>query len=127
MIALRQCTHSCASGASLCLRPPLQSRCLRAERVGCRAQAGRLPNAPPTTRLAVIGVVPYVGLNFAVYGTLKDVVAEHQGLKSGKELSVPLGLACGGVAGASRARRCTCRRAMGSRACGCCRIVSRPC
>ena len=49
---------------------------------------------------SVIGVVPYVGLNFAVYGTLKDVVAEYQGLKSGKELSVPLGLACGGVAGA---------------------------
>ena len=33
-------------------------------------------------------------------GTLKDVVAEWHGLKSGKELSVPLGLACGGVAGA---------------------------
>ena len=49
---------------------------------------------------SVIGVIPYVGLNFAVYGTLKDVVAEWQGLKSGKDLSVPLGLACGGVAGA---------------------------
>ena len=48
-----------------------------------------------------IGVIPYVGLNFAVYGTLKDVVAKDlYGLKSAKDLDVFSGLACGGVAGA---------------------------
>ncbi len=50
---------------------------------------------------SVIGVIPYVGLNFAVYGTLKDIVAvDVYGLKSAKELDVASGLACGGVAGA---------------------------
>lgn len=50
---------------------------------------------------SVIGVIPYVGLNFAVYGTLKDVVAKDvYGLKSAKDLDVISGLACGGVAGA---------------------------
>ena len=49
---------------------------------------------------SVIGVIPYVGLNFAVYGTLKDVVARAQGLESAKDLSVASGLACGGIAGA---------------------------
>lgn len=28
---------------------------------------------------SVIGVVPYVGLNFAVYETLKEVVLDHYG------------------------------------------------
>jgi len=50
---------------------------------------------------SVIGVIPYVGLNFAVYGTLKDVVAGWYGLEGGaKDLDVVSGLACGGVAGA---------------------------
>ena len=50
---------------------------------------------------SVIGVIPYVGLNFAVYGTLKDIVAvDVYGLRSAKELDVASGLACGGVAGA---------------------------
>jgi solute carrier family 25 phosphate transporter 23/24/25/41 len=49
---------------------------------------------------SVIGVIPYVGLNFAVYGTLKDYAADFQGLDSAKDLSVASGLACGGVAGA---------------------------
>jgi solute carrier family 25 phosphate transporter 23/24/25/41 len=49
---------------------------------------------------SVIGVIPYVGLNFAVYGTLKDMAAKAQGLESTKDLSVPMGLACGGIAGA---------------------------
>ena len=42
-----------------------------------------------------------VGLNFAVYGTLKDAVAKDlYGLKSGRIWTSSLGLACGGVAGA---------------------------
>lgn len=49
---------------------------------------------------SVIGVIPYVGLNFAVYGTLKDMAVKAQGLDSARELSVPVALACGGVAGA---------------------------
>ena len=50
---------------------------------------------------SVIGVIPYVGLNFAVYGTLKDLVAvDVYELGSAKELDVVSGLACGGVAGA---------------------------
>jgi len=28
---------------------------------------------------SVIGVIPYVGLNFSVYETLKDVVLKHYG------------------------------------------------
>ncbi len=50
---------------------------------------------------SVIGVVPYVGLNFAVYGTLKDAIAvDVYGLQSAKELDVGTGLVCGGIAGA---------------------------
>ena len=49
---------------------------------------------------SVIGVIPYVGLNFAVYGTLKDVVAKLEGLESAKDLDVASGLMCGGIAGA---------------------------
>ena len=45
-------------------------------------------------------MIPYVGLNFAVYGTLKDMAAKAQGLESARELSVPMGLVCGGIAGA---------------------------
>lgn len=49
---------------------------------------------------SVIGVIPYVGLNFAIYETLKDQTVKFQGLQSAKELSVFSGLLCGGVAGA---------------------------
>jgi len=49
---------------------------------------------------SVLGVIPYVGLNFAVYGTLKDVVAKSQRLESARDISVASGLICGGVAGA---------------------------
>ena len=49
---------------------------------------------------SVIGVIPYVGLNFAIYETLKDVATTMQGLNSPKDLDVASGLACGGVAGA---------------------------
>lgn len=31
---------------------------------------------------SVIGVVPYVGLNFAVYETSKDVILKHYGMPS---------------------------------------------
>ena len=49
---------------------------------------------------SVIGVIPYVGLNFAVYETLKDMLAAKLELKSSKELSVAQSLTCGGFAGA---------------------------
>mmetsp|Transcript_17202 Transcript_17202/g.47720 ORF Transcript_17202/g.47720 Transcript_17202/m.47720 type:complete len:338 (+) Transcript_17202:113-1126(+) len=48
---------------------------------------------------SVIGVVPYVGLNFAVYETLKAMVLEYYGLKDERELSVWSRLACGAAAG----------------------------
>ncbi|KAI4311415.1 hypothetical protein MLD38_036316 [Melastoma candidum] len=50
---------------------------------------------------SVIGVVPYVGLNFAVYESLKDwlVTANPFGLVQDNELSVTTRLACGAAAG----------------------------
>lgn len=48
---------------------------------------------------SVIGVIPYVGLNFAVYETLKDVVLKFYDLNDERELSTLTRLACGGVAG----------------------------
>lgn len=48
---------------------------------------------------SVIGVVPYVGLNFAVYETLKAMTLQHYGLRDERELSVASRLACGAVAG----------------------------
>ena len=48
---------------------------------------------------SVIGVVPYVGLNFAVYESLKEVAMKHSGLAHESELSVVVRLACGAVAG----------------------------
>lgn len=48
---------------------------------------------------SVIGVIPYVGLNFAVYETLKDHVLSYYELRSERELSVVTRLACGALAG----------------------------
>jgi solute carrier family 25 phosphate transporter 23/24/25/41 len=48
---------------------------------------------------SVIGVVPYVGLNFGVYETLKHTMLVHYGLRDERELSVPARLGCGAVAG----------------------------
>lgn len=50
---------------------------------------------------SVIGVIPYVGLNFAVYESLKDYLVKENpfGLVQDKELSVTTRLACGAVAG----------------------------
>ncbi|KAM7276142.1 hypothetical protein ACFE04_018008 [Oxalis oulophora] len=50
---------------------------------------------------SVIGVVPYVGLNFAVYESLKVWVLEANpfGLGDNSELSVPTRLGCGAFAG----------------------------
>ena len=47
---------------------------------------------------SVIGVIPYVGLNFSIYETLKDSCVKFQGLRSTSELSVFSGLVCGGIA-----------------------------
>ncbi|KAK9291713.1 hypothetical protein L1049_019662 [Liquidambar formosana] len=50
---------------------------------------------------SVIGVVPYVGLNFGVYESLKDWLVKERpfGLVEDSELSVTTRLACGAVAG----------------------------
>lgn len=50
---------------------------------------------------SVIGVVPYVGLNFAVYESLKDYLIKNKpfGLAEDSELSVTTRLACGAAAG----------------------------
>ncbi|XP_022854054.1 mitochondrial adenine nucleotide transporter ADNT1-like isoform X3 [Olea europaea var. sylvestris] len=50
---------------------------------------------------SVIGVIPYVGLNFAVYESLKDWLIRSKpfGLNEDSELSVTTKLACGAAAG----------------------------
>ena len=48
---------------------------------------------------SVIGVVPYVGLNFAVYESLKDAAVKQSGLRHESELSVVVRLGCGALAG----------------------------
>lgn len=48
---------------------------------------------------SVIGVVPYVGLNFAVYESLKAELIGFYGCNSEQELSVVTRLGCGAVAG----------------------------
>jgi solute carrier family 25 phosphate transporter 23/24/25/41 len=50
---------------------------------------------------SVIGVVPYVGLNFAVYESLKDWILKTNplGLAENSELSVTTRLGCGAFAG----------------------------
>jgi len=48
---------------------------------------------------SVIGVVPYVGLNFAVYESLKALILNYYGLKDERDLSVITRLGCGAVAG----------------------------
>ncbi|PSR91445.1 Mitochondrial adenine nucleotide transporter like [Actinidia chinensis var. chinensis] len=48
---------------------------------------------------SVIGVVPYVGLNFAVYESLKDYLIKSRPLVEDSELSVTTKLACGAAAG----------------------------
>ena len=48
---------------------------------------------------SVIGVVPYVGLNFAVYETLKDMAIRSYGCSSERELSRTYRLCAGGIAG----------------------------
>lgn len=48
---------------------------------------------------SVIGVVPYVGLNFAVYETLKDVLVKASGGRDERDLAIATRLGCGAVAG----------------------------
>lgn len=48
---------------------------------------------------SVIGVVPYVGLNFGVYETLKDVIIKMYGLRDERDLSIAVRLGCGALAG----------------------------
>jgi solute carrier family 25 phosphate transporter 23/24/25/41 len=44
-------------------------------------------------------VVPYVGLNFAVYETLKDVLIKSNNYRDERDLSIFTKLSCGAVAG----------------------------
>jgi solute carrier family 25 phosphate transporter 23/24/25/41 len=44
-------------------------------------------------------VVPYVGLNFGVYETLKHMLLLHYGMRDERELSVGMRLGCGAIAG----------------------------
>jgi hypothetical protein len=74
----------------------LTSRCLR--RCGLCAQEGPLAFYKGWLP-SVIGVVPYVGLNFGVYETLKHMLLLHYGMRDERELSVPSRLACGAAAG----------------------------
>ncbi|XP_054800136.1 mitochondrial adenine nucleotide transporter ADNT1-like [Prosopis cineraria] len=50
---------------------------------------------------SVIGVIPYVGLNFAVYESLKDWLVKTKpfGISQDNDLGVTTRLACGAVAG----------------------------
>jgi len=48
---------------------------------------------------SVIGVIPYVGLNFAVYESLKKELVRSYSLKSEGELSIGVRLGCGALAG----------------------------
>ena len=48
---------------------------------------------------SVIGVIPYVGLNFAVYETLKDMAIKQYGCETERDLSSMYRLYAGGVAG----------------------------
>lgn len=48
---------------------------------------------------SVIGVVPYVGLNFAVYETLKDVLVKMYDCRDERDLSIATRLGCGALAG----------------------------
>eukprot|EP00798_Chlamydomonas_sp_ICE-L_P008579 gene8579-34015_t len=48
---------------------------------------------------SVVGVIPYVGLNFAVYETLKASMLQHYGLRDERDLSVGARLGCGALAG----------------------------
>lgn len=48
---------------------------------------------------SVIGVIPYVGLNFAVYETLKASLLQQYSLRDERDLSVVARLGCGAIAG----------------------------
>ena len=48
---------------------------------------------------SVIGVIPYAGMNFAVYETLKEVGVQHYGLRHEGELGSGVKLAAGTFAG----------------------------
>lgn len=48
---------------------------------------------------SVIGVIPYVGLNFAVYESLKKQLVTEYKLKDERQLSIQVRLGCGALAG----------------------------
>jgi solute carrier family 25 (mitochondrial phosphate transporter), member 23/24/25/41 len=67
------------------------TRCIVAEEGLLALWRGWLPS--------VIGVVPYVGLNFAVYETMKDVIIKAGGHRDERDLTIATRLACGALAG----------------------------
>jgi len=48
---------------------------------------------------SVIGVVPYVGLNFAVYETLKAEICHYSNYKNEQDIHILARLGCGAIAG----------------------------
>ncbi|KAG7673038.1 putative Mitochondrial adenine nucleotide transporter ADNT1 [Nannochloris sp. 'desiccata'] len=67
------------------------TRCIVAEEGVLALWRGWLPS--------VIGVVPYVGLNFAVYETLKDKLIKLYGCRDERDLTIATRLGCGALAG----------------------------
>lgn len=67
------------------------TRCIVAEEGILALWRGWLPS--------VIGVIPYVGLNFAVYETLKDLLVKAYDCRDERDLSIATRLACGALAG----------------------------
>ncbi len=50
-------------------------------------------------RTTLLGIMPYAGLSFATFETLKVNVRRTRGLPEDGDLGTPTRLACGGVAG----------------------------
>lgn len=50
---------------------------------------------------SLVGIMPYVGIQFSTYHTLKPWVMKRYGVKSDKELPILVSLGCGGIAGAA--------------------------
>lgn len=48
---------------------------------------------------SVLGVIPYVGLNFAVYETLKATLLQTYQMRDERELNIVTRLGCGALAG----------------------------
>lgn len=50
---------------------------------------------------SLVGIIPYTGIQFATYHTLRPMVMAYKGVTEDKDLGVLASLGCGGVAGAA--------------------------